>query len=175
MGVFVPCLQNILGIIFYIRFSWYPLLNDIPLLFYQQILDYLLQFKPYIGTFRLCRIVGIAGVWHSLILVCLCCTCTFLTGISLSAIATNGAMKVILKVCPYQVPLLKSSPELHNICIYFFRVCFGSQCIQLSDVSRQQICQIVLLHNPYSRLSYNVAWPIHEQIARRLCFGNQCV
>ncbi|KAL3692697.1 hypothetical protein R1sor_006348 [Riccia sorocarpa] len=60
MGVFIPCLQNILGIIFYIRFSW---------------------------------IVGIAGVWQSLLLVSLCCFCTFLTGISLSAIATNGAMK----------------------------------------------------------------------------------
>lgn len=60
MGVFIPCLQNILGIIFYIRFSW---------------------------------IVGIAGIWQSLLLVALCCLCTFLTGISLSAIATNGAMK----------------------------------------------------------------------------------
>ncbi|XP_024535740.1 cation-chloride cotransporter 1 [Selaginella moellendorffii] len=60
MGVFVPCLQNILGIIFYIRFSW---------------------------------IVGLAGIGQSLVLVSLCCLCTFLTGISLSAIATNGAMK----------------------------------------------------------------------------------
>ncbi|XP_024378755.1 cation-chloride cotransporter 1 [Physcomitrium patens] len=60
MGVFIPCLQNILGIIFYIRFSW---------------------------------IVGIAGIWHSLVLVSVCCLCTFLTGLSLSAIATNGAMK----------------------------------------------------------------------------------
>uniref|UniRef100_A0A6P3ZRH8 cation-chloride cotransporter 1 n=1 Tax=Ziziphus jujuba TaxID=326968 RepID=A0A6P3ZRH8_ZIZJJ len=60
MGVFVPCLQNILGIIYYIRFSW---------------------------------IVGMAGVWESLLLVAFCGLCTFLTGISLSAIATNGAMK----------------------------------------------------------------------------------
>ncbi|KAG0565768.1 hypothetical protein KC19_7G013100 [Ceratodon purpureus] len=60
MGVFIPCLQNILGIIFYIRFSW---------------------------------IVGIAGIWHSLVLVSICCCCTFITGLSLSAIATNGAMK----------------------------------------------------------------------------------
>ncbi|GLJ53236.1 hypothetical protein SUGI_1134600 [Cryptomeria japonica] len=60
MGVFVPCLQNILGIIFYIRFTW---------------------------------IIGIAGIGGSLILVSMCCLCTFLTGISLSAIATNGAMK----------------------------------------------------------------------------------
>jgi potassium/chloride transporter 4/5/6 len=40
-----------------------------------------------------CRIVGMAGVWQSLVLVSFCGACTFLTGISLSAIATNGAMK----------------------------------------------------------------------------------
>ncbi|XP_068667288.1 cation-chloride cotransporter 1-like [Aristolochia californica] len=60
MGVFVPCLQNILGIIYYIRFSW---------------------------------IVGMGGIGESLLLVAFCGACTFLTGISLSAIATNGAMK----------------------------------------------------------------------------------
>nr|VDC98221.1 unnamed protein product [Brassica oleracea] len=60
MGVFVPCLQNILGIIYYIRFTW---------------------------------IVGMAGIGQSLVLVLLCGLCTFLTTISLSAIATNGAMK----------------------------------------------------------------------------------
>lgn len=60
MGVFVPCLQNIMGIIYYIRFSW---------------------------------IVGMAGIGESLLLVSFCGLCTFLTGISLSAIATNGAMK----------------------------------------------------------------------------------
>ncbi|XP_021904773.1 cation-chloride cotransporter 1 [Carica papaya] len=60
MGVFVPCLQNILGIIYYIRFTW---------------------------------IVGMGGIGQSLLLVLLCGTCTFLTSISLSAIATNGAMK----------------------------------------------------------------------------------
>ncbi|KAJ0989759.1 hypothetical protein J5N97_008115 [Dioscorea zingiberensis] len=60
MGVFVPCLQNILGIIYYIRFTW---------------------------------IVGMGGIGESLMLVAFCGTCTFLTAISLSAIATNGAMK----------------------------------------------------------------------------------
>ncbi|CAH1417337.1 unnamed protein product [Lactuca virosa] len=60
MGVFIPCLQNILGIIYYIRFSW---------------------------------IVGIAGISQSLLLVTLCGLCTILTSVSLSAIATNGAMK----------------------------------------------------------------------------------
>ncbi|KAI3898168.1 hypothetical protein MKW92_038364 [Papaver armeniacum] len=51
MGVFVPCLQNILGIIYYIRFSCHY-------------------------------------CWFLF-----CGLCTFLTSISLSAIATNGAMK----------------------------------------------------------------------------------
>ena len=37
-----------------------------------------------------------AGIGQSLVLVLLCGLCTFLTTISLSAIATNGAMKVIL-------------------------------------------------------------------------------
>jgi len=40
------------------------------------------------------RIVGMAGIGESLVLVAFCGLCTFLTGISLSAIATNGAMKV---------------------------------------------------------------------------------
>lgn len=35
-----------------------------------------------------------AGIGESLLLVAFCGLCTFLTGISLSAIATNGAMKV---------------------------------------------------------------------------------
>ncbi|KNA13334.1 hypothetical protein SOVF_117890 isoform B [Spinacia oleracea] len=60
MGVFLPCLQSILGIIYYIRFTW---------------------------------IVGMAGIGESLFLVSFCCMCTFLTAVSLSAIATNGAMK----------------------------------------------------------------------------------
>ncbi|KAJ1437030.1 Amino acid permease/ SLC12A domain [Sesbania bispinosa] len=34
-----------------------------------------------------------AGIGETLLLVALCGTCTFLTSISLSAIATNGAMK----------------------------------------------------------------------------------
>ena len=60
MGVFVPCLQNILGVILFIRLSW---------------------------------IVGQAGVLSSLGIVGMCCACTFLTSLSLSAIATNGHIK----------------------------------------------------------------------------------
>lgn len=40
------------------------------------------------------RIVGMAGIGESLLLVAFCGLCTFLTSVSLSAIATNGAMKV---------------------------------------------------------------------------------
>ncbi|KAL1510624.1 hypothetical protein AB1Y20_006925 [Prymnesium parvum] len=60
MGVYVPCMQNILGAILYLRLSW---------------------------------IVGQAGVGMTLIIVLMCCCTTFLTSLSLSAIATNGAIK----------------------------------------------------------------------------------
>jgi len=40
--------------------------------------------------------VGMGGIWQSLVLVAFCGACTFLTGLSLSAIATNGAMKVCI-------------------------------------------------------------------------------
>ena len=60
LGVFVPCTQNILGAIFFLRLSW---------------------------------IVGIAGVRNALLTVGLCCATTFLTSLSLSAIATNGAIR----------------------------------------------------------------------------------
>ncbi|GAQ80411.1 cation-chloride co-transporter protein, partial [Klebsormidium nitens] len=60
MGVFVPCLQNIMGIVLFIRLSW---------------------------------IVGMAGIGETLLLTAMCCLCTFITSLSLSAIATNGAMK----------------------------------------------------------------------------------
>mmetsp|Transcript_69726 Transcript_69726/g.220759 ORF Transcript_69726/g.220759 Transcript_69726/m.220759 type:complete len:1075 (+) Transcript_69726:77-3301(+) len=59
-GVFLPCLQNILGVIFFIRLSW---------------------------------LVGQAGVWQAVSIVVMCCTCTFITSLSLSAIATNGKVR----------------------------------------------------------------------------------
>ncbi|URE17899.1 Amino acid permease [Musa troglodytarum] len=55
------------------------------------------QVQEMVRTFPLLlgaqRIVGMAGIGESLLLVAFCGSCTFLTGISLSAIATNGAMK----------------------------------------------------------------------------------
>uniref|UniRef100_A0A8C3YGI5 Solute carrier family 12 member 7 n=1 Tax=Catagonus wagneri TaxID=51154 RepID=A0A8C3YGI5_9CETA len=59
IGVYLPCLQNILGVILFLRLTW---------------------------------IVGAAGVLGSFLIVFLCCTCTMLTAISMSAIATNGVV-----------------------------------------------------------------------------------
>ncbi|XP_008593293.1 PREDICTED: solute carrier family 12 member 7 isoform X2 [Galeopterus variegatus] len=59
IGVYLPCLQNILGVILFLRLTW---------------------------------IVGAAGVLESFLIVSMCCTCTMLTAISMSAIATNGVV-----------------------------------------------------------------------------------
>ncbi|XP_036610495.1 solute carrier family 12 member 7 isoform X2 [Trichosurus vulpecula] len=59
IGVYLPCLQNILGVILFLRLTW---------------------------------IVGAAGILESFIIVFMCCTCTMLTAISMSAIATNGVV-----------------------------------------------------------------------------------
>ncbi|RNA10301.1 solute carrier family 12 member 6 isoform X2 [Brachionus plicatilis] len=57
LGVFFPCVQNIFGVIIFIRASW---------------------------------IVGIAGAYQASLILLLCFSCTLLTAISTSAIATNG-------------------------------------------------------------------------------------
>lgn len=44
------------------------------------------------------------GIGDALLLVSLCGLCTLLTGISLSAIATNGAMKVLWSWIPLFLP-----------------------------------------------------------------------
>lgn len=59
MGVYLPCLQNIFGVILFLRLTW---------------------------------VVGCAGVLQGLCIVFLCCCCTMLTAISMSAIATNGVV-----------------------------------------------------------------------------------
>ncbi|KAM0911073.1 hypothetical protein ACQ4PT_013730 [Festuca glaucescens] len=53
----------------------------------------LFGFDSLVNILGLKRIVGMGGVWQSLVLCAFCGACTFLTGLSLSAIATNGAMK----------------------------------------------------------------------------------
>uniref|UniRef100_A0A3B3ZEP1 Amino acid permease/ SLC12A domain-containing protein n=1 Tax=Periophthalmus magnuspinnatus TaxID=409849 RepID=A0A3B3ZEP1_9GOBI len=59
IGVYLPCMQNILGVILFIRLAW---------------------------------IVGTAGILGSFAIVSICCICTLLTAISMSAIATNGVV-----------------------------------------------------------------------------------
>ncbi|XP_046897600.1 solute carrier family 12 member 4 isoform X1 [Hypomesus transpacificus] len=59
MGVYLPCLQNIFGVILFLRLTW---------------------------------IVGTAGIVQSFLIVFMCCSCTMLTAISMSAIATNGVV-----------------------------------------------------------------------------------
>ncbi|XP_066579027.1 solute carrier family 12 member 6 isoform X2 [Amia ocellicauda] len=59
MGVYLPCLQNIFGVILFLRLPW---------------------------------VVGTAGVLQALCIVFICCCCTMLTAISMSAIATNGVV-----------------------------------------------------------------------------------
>ncbi|CAM4593085.1 unnamed protein product [Leuciscus chuanchicus] len=59
IGVFLPCMQNILGVILFLRLTW---------------------------------IVGTAGILEALAVIFMCCSCTMLTAISMSAIATNGVV-----------------------------------------------------------------------------------
>ncbi|XP_049889485.1 solute carrier family 12 member 7-like isoform X1 [Epinephelus moara] len=59
IGVYLPCMQNILGVILFLRLTW---------------------------------IVGTAGILGSFAIVSMCCICTLLTAISMSAIATNGVV-----------------------------------------------------------------------------------
>jgi potassium/chloride transporter 4/5/6 len=98
MGVYFPCVQNIFGVLFFIRLAW---------------------------------IVGVAGIIEALGVVLLCCSVvsafnlqllsifqTFLTAISLSAIATNGAISA---GGPYYMISRNLGPELGGaIGILFF-------------------------------------------------------
>ncbi|CAJ0932342.1 unnamed protein product, partial [Mesorhabditis belari] len=42
---------------------------------------------------RLFWVVGLAGLWHTCAILAICCSCTLLTSISLSAVATNGVVE----------------------------------------------------------------------------------
>uniref|UniRef100_T1IJ08 Solute carrier family 12 member 4 n=1 Tax=Strigamia maritima TaxID=126957 RepID=T1IJ08_STRMM len=59
LGVYLPCLQNIFGVILFIRLTW---------------------------------LIGTAGAVQGFFIVIMCCMVTFLTAISMSAIATNGVV-----------------------------------------------------------------------------------
>ena len=51
-GVYLPCVQNIIGVIVFIRLYW---------------------------------VIGVSGILQGMIIIGLCCLCTFLTAISLAA------------------------------------------------------------------------------------------
>ncbi|VDN00413.1 unnamed protein product, partial [Onchocerca ochengi] len=76
MGVYLPCMQNIFGVLFFIRLTW---------------------------------IIGTAGIVEAFFVVFICCSVTFLTSISLSAIATNG---VVPGGGPYYMISRNLGPEL---------------------------------------------------------------
>ena len=95
LGVFVPCTQNILGIILFIRLSW---------------------------------IIGQSGTGLGLLVVVLCCATTFLTSLSLSAIATNGAIK---GGGPYYLISRALGPEFGGsvgLCFYLGTTVAGAMC-----------------------------------------------
>ncbi|MBN3308600.1 S12A6 protein, partial [Amia calva] len=72
MGVYLPCLQNIFGVILFLRLPW---------------------------------VVGTAGVLQALCIVFICCCCTMLTAISMSAIATNGVVPDSINLFPLSLSL----------------------------------------------------------------------
>uniref|UniRef100_A0A915BHS6 Amino acid permease/ SLC12A domain-containing protein n=1 Tax=Parascaris univalens TaxID=6257 RepID=A0A915BHS6_PARUN len=76
IGVYLPCMQNIFGVLFFIRLTW---------------------------------IIGTAGIVQAFFVVFTCCSVTFLTSISLSAIATNG---VVPGGGPYYMISRNLGPEL---------------------------------------------------------------
>ncbi|CEF61443.1 K-Cl co-transporter family and Amino acid permease/ SLC12A domain-containing protein [Strongyloides ratti] len=84
IGVYLPCLQNIFGVLFFIRLSW---------------------------------IVGNAGIFGAFFVVFICCSVTFLTSISLSAIATNG---VVPSGGPYYMISRNLGPELGGAIGFLF-------------------------------------------------------
>ncbi|CAJ0579474.1 unnamed protein product, partial [Mesorhabditis spiculigera] len=76
MGVYLPCLQNIFGVLFFIRMTW---------------------------------IIGCSGIVQGFFVVLICVSVTFLTSISLSAVATNG---VVSSGGPYYMISRNLGPEL---------------------------------------------------------------
>lgn len=75
-----------------------------------------------------------AGIGESLLLVTFCGLCTFLTSVSLSAIATNGAMKVSREIFliifwPYIVCILYDSRDKRKC--YLIQEYFLNSCLAL--------------------------------------------
>ncbi|KAG7260522.1 hypothetical protein CRUP_012880 [Coryphaenoides rupestris] len=113
MGVYLPCLQNILGVILFLRLTW---------------------------------IVGTAGILESLAIVGMCCSCTMLTAISMSAIATNG---VVPAGGSYYMISRSLGPEFGGavgLCFYLGTTFAGSMYI-LGTIEILLEDEVVALHN----------------------------
>ena len=67
-GVYLPCVQNIIGVIVFIRLYW---------------------------------VIGVSGILQGMIIIGLCCLCTFLTTISLAA--SNNMSIVSIDLFPVSV------------------------------------------------------------------------
>ncbi|XP_026413169.1 cation-chloride cotransporter 1-like [Papaver somniferum] len=140
MGVFVPCLQNILGIIYYIRVSW---------------------------------IFGMACIWEPLLLVSLCGLCTFLTSISFSAVATDGAMK---GGGPYYLIGRALGPEVGvsiGLCFFLGNAVAGSMyvlgavetfldAVPAAGIFKGDVFSAPLVGREADFLIHGIAKPLHE-------------
>jgi hypothetical protein len=62
-GVYLPCVQNIIGVIVFIRLYW---------------------------------VIGVSGILEGMIIIGLCCLCTFLTAISLAASKKMNVKRMII-------------------------------------------------------------------------------
>ncbi|CAI5952667.1 unnamed protein product [Closterium sp. NIES-64] len=149
-GVYIPCVQNILGIIFYIRLSWWvldclpchvmgfpPVLGEVPPVSCGGGVPPVLLTGVYVpcvdaelpGDHQDVHsqgIVGIAGVSGSLMVVAVTCASTFITALSLSAVVTNGAMK---GGGPYYLIGRALGPEVGvsiGLCFFFGNAIGGS-------------------------------------------------
>uniref|UniRef100_A0AAX7TU61 Solute carrier family 12 member 7a n=1 Tax=Astatotilapia calliptera TaxID=8154 RepID=A0AAX7TU61_ASTCA len=111
IGVYLPCMQNILGVILFLRLTW---------------------------------IVGTAGILGSFAIVSMCCICTLLTAISMSAIATNG---VVPAGGSYYMISRSLGPEFGGavgLCLYLGTTFAGSLYI-LGTIEILLVCKLYVL------------------------------
>uniref|UniRef100_A0A8C5KKX5 Solute carrier family 12, member 7 n=1 Tax=Jaculus jaculus TaxID=51337 RepID=A0A8C5KKX5_JACJA len=113
IGVYLPCLQNILGVILFLRLTW---------------------------------IVGAAGVLESFLIVSMCCTCTMLTAISMSAIATNGVVPGKEHLRPLRW-FLEHTALVGALCVYMWVCTYISPSAAIFQADAAEGEAAALLHN----------------------------
>jgi hypothetical protein len=83
-GVYLPCVQNIIGVIVFIRLYW---------------------------------VVGVSGILEGMIIIGLCCLCTFLTAISLAA-SENIRVQKRKMIFFFQLQLMELFQQVVLIFLY---------------------------------------------------------